>query len=75
MSERALSGMCKCVQDWSYYPFINGQRSTVPEGTFYKGDVYNFEYHQDKALYSLYRDNEKELCNWAFFDRMFEIIG
>ena len=75
MSKRATSGVCRCVKDWIHYPFINGVRSTIPDRTYYKGDIYNFEYHKDEALYSLYRDNEKRLCNWAFFDDMFEIIG
>lgn len=72
--KRMTSGMCKCIKDWSYYPFNKGVRSTIPEKSFHIGDVYKFEYQSDKALYCLYRDNEKELCNWAFFNNMFEII-
>ena len=74
MSERVLCGICKCVKDWNYYPFSKGTRSTIPTKTFHKGDIYNFEYHSDEALYYLCRNNENELCNWSFFDEMFEVI-
>ena len=75
MSERVTHGICKCIKDWSYYPFNKGIRSTIPEKIFYKNDIYNFKYYPDKAIYSLYRDSESELCNYSFFDEMFEIIG
>ena len=61
---RETIGICKCVRNWRH---------------FKEGDVYIFEYKPDETncwLYYLTRNENGvlELCNWSFFDSMFEII-
>ena len=64
MTDRQTVGVCKCVKNWKH---------------FKENDVYTFEYKPDKDNCWLYylTHNENgivELCNWSFFDDMFEIV-
>lgn len=75
--DRQLYGKCIVKETWIHYPFIKGVRSEIPDGMFLSGEIYEFEYKPDKNgcwLYHLYSRNREDLCNWAFFDRYFEII-
>ena len=75
---RINSGICRCKKDWKHHPFIKGEISSVPDSIWCKDDVYSFEYKPDENgcwLYYLYRNEERRLMNWSFFDDMFEIVG
>lgn len=76
---RQQCGKCICVQDWAYYPIEKNIISKIPTYEFHKGDIFIFEYMPDENncwLYHLYKnDKEEQLCNWSFFDKMFEILN
>lgn len=76
---RVTSGICICNKDYYHYPIVNGEKSDKPDIAYNKHDIFRFEYKPNEDgcwLYHLYdfADEEERLCNYSFFDEVFEII-
>ena len=74
--KRATSGKCRCIKNYSNKN-LRDKYPKFPVREYKIGDIYQFEYKSDEDncwLYYLYKDGERTLCNWSFFDDVFEVI-
>lgn len=64
MNHRKTAGVCRCIKNFEHFK-VN--------------DIYTFEYKPDENNCWLYYlthpvNGIVELCNWSFFDDMFEVV-
>ena len=72
--ERKQKGKCVAIETWNYQPFIDGgKRADKPEKMWIKGEIFDF-WLEDNWLYHIENENNKQLVQYALFDKKFKII-